>query len=385
MIIQDVATSNFLSWCTTQGIESSLMLKGSHPYRYVTCQQDLVPDSSTGSSSDKRNRVPLISVPLQACLTGDSQTALADRLTFEKMSGKDSLFSPYLEMLPLGLEEEDENGRKSSLLEMPRFWNDERLASISNFDDGQLTTRLEVDDQNEEEKLVDEWALACVKSRSNFLDDGTYAMTPLLDMMNHDPTVKTKAQVLGRKDKNKEKGFQKDELLLPNGPVLELSSFDRTYSAGDEVFISYGDLTNLETLTNYGFVADDNPCNVECLDVRLILSPDPVRVAVASDGTIAIETLAILRRMLANGNEAKNKSKETLDDFMKPLSENNELEVLSFLATELDMSSKSARRGALEAATIREDRLVTSYLATRAVTFERAIESIKEKYPDLGY
>ena len=371
MILQDAATSTFLSWCSAQGIESSLKLEGSHPYRYVTCEKDLRPNSGS-------NKIPLISVPLESCLTGDSHTALADRLTFETMLGEDSMFAPYLNMLPPPLED-----AKSSLLEMPRFWSEDRLSSICNFDGGQLEERLEVIEQNDEEKLVDAWALACVKSRSNFLDNGSYAMAPLLDMMNHDPTIKTKAKVLGRKDKNKEKGFQKDS--LPRGPALELSILDHSFSAGNEIFMSYGDMTNLDTLCDYGFVADNNPCNVECLDVRLILSPEPVKVAVASDGTIALETLALLRRLLANGEELKGKNRDQLADFMEPLSENNELEVLSFLATELDMSSKAARRGSLEAATVREDRMVTSYLSTRAATFEQAIETIKEKFPDLEY
>lgn len=381
MLIQDIATTNFLSWCGAQGIESSLQLKGSPPYRYVTCENDLRP-STDGKVS---NRLPLIQVPLESCLTGESHTALADRLLFETTLGEDSLFAPYLNMLPAQLDDPT-----SSLLEMPRFWNDDRLASITKYDDGQLEERLELAAEKEEEKLVDAWALACVQSRSNFLDDGSYAMTPLLDMMNHNPNIQTKAVVLGRKDKNKEKGFEKsssaaDALALPHGPALELSVLHHSFKAGDEVFMSYGDMTNLDTLCDYGFVADDNPCNVECLDVRLIVSPEPVKVAVASDGTIALETLAFLRRLLANAEELEGKNKAEMDDFMDPLSDNNELEVLSFLATELDMSSKAARRGTLEAATVREDKMVTTYLSTRAATFDQAIASILEKFPDLEY
>ena len=388
MLLQDAATSNFLSWCTARGIESSLQVQGSHPHRYVSCEKDLQPDNNGNNKSN--NRVPLVRVPLESCLTADSQTALADRLMLEKMLGNDSLFAPYLEMLPPSPFDDP----TSSLLDMPRFWSDDRLTSISNFDGGQLEERLEATQYTDEEKLVDEWALACVKTRSNFLDDGTYAMTPLLDMINHDPTITTKAQVLGRKKKDNNKGFGKsntpeddnnDVVELPYGPVLELSVLDHSFRAGEEVFMSYGDMTNLDTLCDYGFVAENNPCNVECLDVRLILSPNPVKVAVLSDGTIAPETLAQLRRMLATPEELEGKKKDQLDDFLEPLSDNNELESLAFLATELDMSSKDARRGALEAATVREDKVVTAYLAARAKTFEQAIEKIKEQYPDLEY
>lgn len=355
MILQDAATSSFLSWCDAKGIQSSLQLQGAHPYRYMTCDKDLGPDSD--------NKLSLLTVPLSACMKGDSQTALADRLTFEKMLGEDSDFYPYLNMLPPPLED-----AKSPLLEMPRFWGDARLSSITNYDGGQLEEHLETNALTDEEKLVDAWALACVKSRSNFLEDGSYCITPLLDMINHDCSITTKAAILDSDDGDKS---------------LELNVRDKSFQAGKEVKMSYGDLTNLDTLCNYGFVAPENPFNVECLDVRLILSPDPVKVGIASDGTIAMEALAFLRRLLANGEELKGKSQ--LSDFMEPISDNNELEVVSFLATEMDMGARDARRGALEAATVREDPMVTSYLVTRAKTLENAIETIKEKFPDLEY
>lgn len=355
MILQDAAASSFLSWCDARGIESSLQLKGANPYRYTTCEQDLI--------SDSNGKLSLLSVPLSACLKGDSHTALADRLTFEKMLGEDSDFFPYLSMLPPPLEDS-----KSSLLEMPRFWGDARLSSITNFDGGQLEAHLESNALTDEEKLVDAWALACVKSRTNFLDDGSYCMAPLLDMINHDSSITTKAEVLDMEGGDK---------------ALELNVRNKSFQAGDEVFMSYGDMTNLDTLCNYGFVTAENPCNVECLDVRLILSPEPIKVGIASDGTIALEALAYLRRLLASGDEIK--GRDQLSDFMEPISDNNELEVVSFLATEMDMSAKDAQRGALEASTVREDKMVATYLNTRARTLEKGIEGIKQKFPDLEY
>ncbi|CAB9526176.1 set domain containing [Seminavis robusta] len=356
MILQEVATSNFLSWCDAQGIQSSLLrLQGSHPYRYLTCEKDLSPTKNDNSLS-------LLQVPLSACLKGDSQTALADRLTFEKMLGEDSEFYPYLCMLPPPLED-----ATSSLLEIPRFWSPARLASITNFDGGQLAARLEATALTDEEKLVDAWALTCVKTRSNFLKDGSYAMTPLLDMLNHDGSITTKADVSDDDD------------------VLDLCVRGHSFSAGAEVKMSYGDLTNLDTLCQYGFVADDNPLNVETLEVGLIMAKDPITVAIASDGTIAPEALAMLRRLLAAGADLKGKNRNQLSEFMEPLSDNNELEVVSFLATELDMSAKDARRGTLEAATVREDRMVTTYLSSRASVLEKGIERILERFPDLEY
>jgi hypothetical protein len=359
MLIQDVATGGFLSWCEDQGIQSQLRLRGSHPYRYMACNVDLTPDSDSTLS--------LLTVPLNACLKGDSLPALADRLTFEKIREQDSKYFPYLCMLPPPLED-----AKSSLLEMPRFWSPARLASINNWDGGQLQGRLKTDALSDEEKLVDAWALACVKSRSNFLEDGSYAMTPLLDMLNHDCSVTTKARTVPQQN-------QKD-----GGEALELLVRGKSFKAGEEVMMSYGGMTNLETLSGYGFVAENNLCNVESLDVRLIMSPDPINVAIAFDGTIAVEALAMLRRLLASGDDLREKNRNRLTDFIEPLSDKNELEVVSLLATELDMSAKYSRRGAMEA-TGREDQLVTTYLAARASTFEKGIESLKERFPELEY
>ena len=143
MIVTDAATSSFLSWCDAKGIQSPLKLQGAHPYRYLTAETDLSPDSN--------NKLSLLTVPLDACLNEDSQTALADRLTFENMRGEDSDYFPFLSMLPPSLEDPS-----SSLLEMPRFWSDDRLSSISNFDGGQLEDRLENSALTDEEKLVDD-------------------------------------------------------------------------------------------------------------------------------------------------------------------------------------------------------------------------------------
>ena len=161
------------SWCLLQGITSPpLQLQAAHgSYRYMKCV-------------DNELRGDLLRVPLTACITADSSEALAERLAFEKSLGNDSKFAPFIEMFP-ALEH---------LSCMPRFWNPSRLATVT--DGGQLEQRMEM--MAPENKDVDPWALACVNSRANFLDDFSYSLTPLLDMFNHDPSVGTKARITKR-------------------------------------------------------------------------------------------------------------------------------------------------------------------------------------------
>lgn len=64
----------------------------------------------------------------------------------------------------------------------------------------------------------------------------------------------------------------------------------------------------------------------------------------------------------------------------KPLSERNELDVQSFIASSLDEAVYDAKAGASEA-----DDLVKLYLNERAKLLDLGIQRIKSKYPDLEY
>lgn len=66
----------------------------------------------------------------------------------------------------------------------------------------------------------------------------------------------------------------------------------------------------------------------------------------------------------------------------KPLSERNELDVQSFIASTLDEAVYDAKAGASEA---NDDELVRSYLQERAKQLELGINRIKAKYKDLEY
>lgn len=320
----------FESWCASQGISSPLKLQGADTsYRYMSCDREVTGD--------------LLQVPLKACITADSSESLADRLAFEKSLGDDSEFAPFIDLYPSLEDLEDV---------MPRFWSPSRLDKVT--DGGQLQRRI----KESEREGIDPWALACVNSRCNYLNDLSYALTPVLDMLNHSPLVPTRAEV---KD---------DNFVLSIGNKVPV---------GKEVFISYGYLTNLETLSEYGFVSPDNPCNEESLLVKMIRQP-PVGVVVDRDGAINVDAIAKLREYVANMYGIENESSDEL--FLQPISDSNEEEVFSFLATYLQEAIDEAEVGAKLA---QGDDLVTLYLTERAKTLERGVSWVKKKFPNLEY
>jgi hypothetical protein len=321
--------SLFKSWCIAQGISSPLTLQGTDSrYRFMSSVENDVSGN-------------LLNVPLDACITADTTEALAERLIFEKSLGSDSKFAPFIDMFP----------SLQDLKDMPRFWDLSRLEKV--MDGGQLKQRIKYS----ESKDADPWALAICNSRANYLDDFSYSLTPVLDMINHDASVPTRATV------------------IDGAFVL---SVDKTFPAGQEAFISYGDLTNLDTLSDYGFISEDNPCNAESLVVKMIRHPS-VGVIVDSEGGINIDAIAKLRESVAKmyGQESKGD-----DLYLQPVSDSNEEEVFSFLASCLQEAVDESQTGAKIA---QGDQLVMTYLNERAKTLQKGINVIEEKFPGLEY
>mmetsp|Transcript_40443 Transcript_40443/g.74888 ORF Transcript_40443/g.74888 Transcript_40443/m.74888 type:complete len:344 (-) Transcript_40443:14-1045(-) len=341
--------AKFLAWCADRGISTPL-----------TLQQSLLDPSYRYLSAPGSNPLPagntVVRAPLGACLIDDSLEGLAERLAREKSLGGESEFAPYVDILP----ELD----SSTLQAMPRFWSDERLECVT--DGGQLEMRV----RDDERPRVDPWGLAIVNSRSNVLPGALFSVTPLLDMLNHDPTVGTSAHVT-----------DKGELHL---------SVDQSFGAGEEVLISYDQLTNLDTLVNYGFVSDDNPFNAESVMIRTILGP-PIPITVEADGSISSAALASLREILATPEErdgvqdaGKEGDNSSLLLFAVPVSDRNEEEVMALVGAALDDAMYEAGSGAKRAKE-EADLLVSSYLEGRGQTLEKALRVIGTKFPDLGY
>jgi hypothetical protein len=168
------------------------------------------------------------------------------------------------------------------------------------------------------------------------------------------------------------------------GDVLCLTS-GRSYYQGEEAFVSYGNLSNLDTLSDYGFVAKNNPCNSESIKIQLMRKP-PFTITVYADGTIDSGATATLRWYFANKVELETFSElekgSGLGILAKPLSKRNELDVQSFIASTLDEAACDANVGASE---IGNDEVLSLYLTERSKLLNSGIQRIKAKYPDIEY
>lgn len=195
MVAIGKAASTFLSWTSSQSIQTPLELSHRVEGRFTTCKRDISPGDD------------LLSIPLSSCLKSDSLENLAEKLAHEKNRGSKSKFAPYIAVLPT-LEGDEASGRPA-LSHLPRFWKGKRLDLV--LDGGQLDARMRRDERPDIGKVsvynlflgnrqyfsvikiliffilqycicfADQWALACVDSRANFLGDGMgYAMTPML-------------------------------------------------------------------------------------------------------------------------------------------------------------------------------------------------------------
>lgn len=326
--------------------------------------------------------VKVVQVPLDACIIGEDLPTLVERLKYETNKGEKSKYAPWLSLFPTLEDFQD----------MPRFWDENRLDFVRQHDGGQLEGRMEIDKQRIN-KCDDPWALACVDSRSNFLPDESFSITPLLDMFNHDASYKTSARVdggdrfmlelalesiVGAGGSNKSSGDWTDQVF----GFLKGSS-SGGYKPGAEVFVSYGAFDSVETLTNYGFVSDKpNVCNIEQFKVRSLgmMGSGPAILVVDNDGNIdnLFNTMSLdsLRRSLAIAEE--------LEEYKGSgkISDRNEVEMFALIAGELEEAAYDAKKGVTEAE-LRKDLLVARYLRERQRTLQLGLRWLREKYPEV--
>jgi hypothetical protein len=224
----------------------------------------------------------------------------------------------------------------------------------------------------------DPWALAVVDSRSHFLPDRKYSLTPILDMINHDSMVDTKMNLT---DGNLSLFVDKQSITstLPSNFFTKLVAAVSNNPLKNQVCITYGDFTNLHTLVHYGFVAPNNPHNTETLFVSLLRQPT-LRIQLSqSDGRMDLLSLGTMRRALATSEETNKLIKNSA---MVPfLSRRNELEVYAVITSYLEDAIAEATKGANAA--YNNDPLVYMYLTERANTLTRARTRIEKEFPQL--
>lgn len=337
------------------------------------------------------DQVNVVRAPLDACIVGEDWETLVEKLKHERAKGSESDYAPWLDLFPT----------LDDFKDMPRFWTPELRELVRSYDGGQLEARMEID-KLRFEQVDDQWALAVVDSRSNFLPDSTFAMTPMLDMFNHNSRVKTSARVdggdrfwldvdsdsilLGGQNsdsagKSAEPDW-KDQLMGMFGGVL--GSNEPIYKPGTQVFVSYGDFDNMETLCNYGFVDPDNVANSETFRVRL-MGKAPAFLVVdpkgSVDNIINQMSLTDLRVALATPEEL-----DSLEEMgwsgMGKMTDRNEVEVFALVAGELEEALYDAKAGAEEAER-RGETAVALYLKGRQNTLERGRSWLKENFPDV--
>jgi len=338
-------------------------------------------DALMKQSSQNEGMLTVVQVPLDSCIIGEDLPTLVEKLKYEKKRGEDSDFAPWLALFPTLEDFQD----------MPRFWDGERLDFVKQFDGGQLDARMQIDKQRID-KCDDPWALACVDSRSNFLPDDTYSITPMLDFFNHDPSSKTKARVDGAdrfmlevaaesvfgSSSKATQGDWKDQVF----GFFKGSNDGNRVKGGEEVYVSYGAFDNVETLSNYGFISNKpNEFNIEQFKVRSLgMGSGPAILIVDNEGSIdnLFNTMSLdsLRLSLAIPSE--------LEDYKGTgkISDRNEEETYALIAGELEEAAYDAKTGVAEAE-IRNDSLVAKYLRERQRTLESGLQWLRVKYPQV--
>lgn len=438
-ILQDIPKTmkidRFMSWCTASGLQSPLQIRerANTGYRYV-----VLGDSEAAAYYNKRNRIKLIDIPLNMCMVSPTSDGLADRLLYEKTLGTNSFFAPYLELLP---------SLEYYQAVLPRFWTQERWTLVNAGDQGYLSAAHALD-ESRLQFACDDWAQACVDSRSIYIprthsSDGggsrqgseEYSLTPLLDMINHKPLVPTnlrktttamKKNIQTSNDENEDGDIsekQETERLelrisrIPNEKGTTpftgnqrniLSSFTNLFSSKnkvstkgsdmrvqdeEEVFISYGSFTNIETLLNYGFVAPNNPCNQEKIKVQMIRQ-SPVSLTFNPDGTWNDGGVGRLRRYLATPQELESyyaqedatgvvimNTPRRQQDSVPFLSRRNEGEVMALIGGTLEELLIDTRDAAQQATENQHDTVVSTYLQERCHTLKRAMDRIQQEFP----
>ena len=367
----------FLAWADARGISTPCQLVSDGNFRSMQLPPDVSVQSFVGETAASDGVTNVVKVPLDTCIIGEDLPTLIEKLKFEKSLGDDSTYAPWLKLFPT----------IDDFKDMPRFWNQDRLDFVKKFDGGQLETRLEID-QSRIDKCDDPWALAIVDSRTNYLPDETYSLTPMLDMFNHDATYKTSANV--DEERNILLGVSSDSILA-SASTASVDWKDQVFGffkggngdktkKGNEIFISYGDFDNIELLSNYGFCAVENASNIEQFRVRsLSFGLSPTLLVVDNQGSIdnMFNTMSLdsLRLSLATPDEL-----EEYDGTGK-ISDRNEDEIYALIAGELEEAAYDAKAGIAEAET-KGDTLVSTYLQGRHRTLECGLKILREEYPD---
>jgi hypothetical protein len=103
-----------------------------------------------------------------------------------------------------------------------------------------------------------EWALSLLLSRAIFLQNiKKISLVPYADFINHNPFSSS--------------FINSKQVAFSNANEITLYS-DKDYNKLDQVFVTYGQKSNLELLILYGFILERNP--YDSVDLRISISPN---------------------------------------------------------------------------------------------------------------
>lgn len=193
--------------------------------------------------------------------------ALALLLVHERAKGPRSFWAPYIDVLPtadevgqsfLWPEEELALLTGSQALDATRSMQTKLRDEFAELEATLFSARPELfpaDDFNLDSFL---WAMSMLFSRAvNLREQEMLALVPYADLLNHSPYSATNFMLN----------------TIPFSKEREVTLYaDRSYAAGDQVLISYGQKSNSELLLLYGFVVDRNL--FDQVELRVALSPE---------------------------------------------------------------------------------------------------------------
>lgn len=409
------ALHRFTQYCAATGITSPLQLRQcpvDPSNRYMTSPGPTVMTPTT----------PLVVTPLTECILGESAEDLAAKL-LEKYEA--TQHSPYFDVLP-------PIGDPASFETLPHRWTDSQLAHAERLCDAGAVRRIhseraEMAKHDERMQVANlhhcrhhhlhlhhrgclpvpyivshptpfpppslfQWALSCVSTRAVFLDFGKLALVPALDMINHSPAA-TGTSCVVTDDGN-----------------IQLSTTDACRQPeGSEVYIKYGENTNLDLLVDYGFcMAHGNTDDYAEVLLNVPTADGMIRsvtVRCRYEGGIDEPGLASLRAALCTEPSSQflpsyvatsdrrpgtNRGLAAMAAFPRPISEENERAVWHALVEALTIAKCEAEGHASVHADGQAGAgmgadpvvgVVASYRTARAKVLGRALEKLRQTRP----
>ena len=236
------------------------------------------------------------------------------------------------------------------------------------------------------------WTVSCIKSRTMFMTGDTVGcLTPYGDLHNHAPKLQP-VTLWNYDDKNgqKEQDEQEESAVAGEGFFDEAQQRYQVVtrvrlSAGQQVFLTYGRLTNLDLFGLYGFVLDHNAWDTSVIPRAQL--PERIQRHVSQEacflhanGCPSFELMRGIRLGVLKDKERKRWASVILDDrgVVKGDCERRAVEALRTIVGELLDREIQAREHAMETSTsFRRDSLIWQWRRSQTIILETCLGRLK--------